>query len=97
MCGVPLWEGGSWSLYFSRPFNDCELDEVHKFFLGLNGKRVQQNVENRVFWRETKCEKFSIKSLYKALVLGPPISFSSLVIWKAYVQPKVTIFGWEET
>ncbi|RVW35233.1 hypothetical protein CK203_085832 [Vitis vinifera] len=27
MCGVPLWEGGSWSLYFSRPFNDCELDE----------------------------------------------------------------------
>ena len=64
MCSVPLREGGSWSLHFSRPFNDCELDEVHKFFLGLNGKRVQQEVEDRVCEKREKGESliFVIKN-----------------------------------
>ena len=92
MCGVPLREGGSWSLYFSRPFNDCELDEVHKFFLGLNGKRVQQEVEDRVLWRETKCRKFFVKSLYKALISSPPVSFPLTIIWKVCVQSRVGFF-----
>ena len=29
--------GGSWSPHFFRPFNDWEMDDVHKCFLGLNG------------------------------------------------------------
>ena len=70
---------------------------MHRFFLGLNGKRVQQDVEDRVLWRETKCGKFSIESLYKALVSGPMVSFPSTVIWKVYMQPKVSFFGWEAT
>ena len=86
-------EGGGLEPVFSRPFNDWEVDEVHRFFLGLNGKRVQQEVEDRVLWRETKCGKFSVKSLYKALVLGPLVSFPSTVIWKACVQPKVSFLG----
>ena len=89
--------GGSWSPLFSRPFNDWEMDEVCKFFLGLNGKRVQQAVEDRVVWRETKCGKFSLKSLYKSLVSGPPASFPSSAIWKVYVQHRVSFFGWEAT
>ena len=89
--------GGSWSPLFSRPFNDWEMDEVCKFFLGLNGKRVQQAVEDRVIWREIKCGKFSLKSLYKSLVSGPPASFPSSAIWKVYVQPRVSFFGWEAT
>ena len=57
--------GGSWSPHFSKPFNDWEMDEVCRFFLGLNGKKVQQAVEDRVIWRETKSGKFFVKSLYK--------------------------------
>ncbi|KAJ9702668.1 hypothetical protein PVL29_004414 [Vitis rotundifolia] len=71
------------------------MDDVHRLFLGLNGKRVQQEVEDRVLWKETKCEKFSVKSLYKALVSGPPVSFPLTVIWKVCVQPRVRFFGWE--
>ena len=52
--------GGSWSPLFSRPFNDWELDEVCRFFVALIGKRVQQTVDDRVIWRETKCGKFSV-------------------------------------
>ena len=56
---------------------------------------VQQDVEDRVLWIETKCEKFSIKSLYKALGFDSSVSFPSNVIWKTCVQPKVSFFGWE--
>ena len=70
---------------------------MHRFLLGLNEKSVQWDVEDRMLWIETKCGKFSVKSLYKALVSGPPVSFPSNVIWKACVQPKVSFFGWEAT
>ena len=70
---------------------------MHTFLLGLNGKSVQRDVEDRVLWIKTKYEKFSVKSVYKALVLGPSVSFPSNVIWKACVQPKVSFFGWEAT
>ena len=57
------WGGGSWSPHFFRPFNDWEMDEANSFLLGLNGKSVQWDVEDRVLWIETKCGKFSVKSL----------------------------------
>ena len=89
--------GGSWTPLFSIPFNDWELDEVCRFFLALYRKRVQQAVDDRVIWRETKCGKFSVKSLYKSLVLGPLASFPLSAIWKVYLQPRVSFFGWEAT
>ncbi|RVW51699.1 Protein S-acyltransferase 10 [Vitis vinifera] len=89
--------GGSWSPLFSRPLNDWELDEVCSFFVALNGKQIQQGVDDRVIWRETKCGKFSVKSLYKSLVSGHLASFLSSVIWKVSVQPRVSFFGWEAT
>ncbi|RVX09480.1 putative ribonuclease H protein [Vitis vinifera] len=89
--------GGSWSPLFSRPFNDWELEEVCSFFVALNRKQIQQGVDDRVIWRETKCGMFSVKSLYKSLVSGHPISFPSSAIWKVTVQPKVSFFGWVAT
>ena len=65
--------------------------------MALNGKRIQQGVDDRVIWRETKCGKFSVKSLYKSLVSGHPVSFPSSAIWKVSVQPRVSFFGWEAT
>ncbi|RVX07796.1 putative ribonuclease H protein [Vitis vinifera] len=89
--------GGSWSPLFSRPFNDWELEEVCSFFVALNRKQIQQGVDDRVIWRETKCGMFSVKSLYKSLVSRHPISFPSSAIWKVTVQPKVSFFGWVAT
>ena len=50
-----------------------------------------------MIWRETKCGKFSVKSLYKSLVSGHPVSFPSSAIWKVWVQPRVSFFRWEAT
>ncbi|RVW49843.1 Glycoprotein 3-alpha-L-fucosyltransferase A [Vitis vinifera] len=85
--------GGSWSPLFSRPFNDWELEEVCSFFVALNRKQIQQGVDDRVIWRETNCGKFSVKSLYKSLVSGHPISFPLSAIWKVTVQPRVSFLG----
>ena len=87
---------GSWNLHFCRPFNDWEVDEVDKFLLSLNGKSVQWD-DDRVLWTETKCGKFFVKSLYKALEPGSTISFPLNIIWKSCVHPKVSFFGWEAT
>ena len=54
------------------------MEEAESFLERLRGKRVQGDVEDMVFWTETKSGKFSIKSLYYALELdnGQPFSFS---------------------
>ena len=70
-----------------------EVDEVHRFLLGLDGKSVQRDVEDKLLWIETKCGKFLVKSLYKALEFGPSASFPLNIIWKSCVQPKVSFSG----
>ena len=84
MFEVSLREGGV-EAHISLDPNNWERDEVHRFLLGLNGKSVQWDVEDRVLWIKTKCGKFSIKSLYKTLETDPLASSPSNVIWKSYV------------
>ena len=62
----------------------------------LHGKRVLGDVEDMVFWTETKSGKFSVKSLYLALEAGCPL-FPSSCIWYVWVQPKISFFAWEAT
>ena len=72
--------------------------EETKIFLGrLHGKKVCGDVEDMVFWTETKSGKFSVKSLYNALELGNPSLFPSSCIWNVWVQPKISLFAWEAT
>ena len=73
--------GESWSLLFSKPFTDWEVDEVEIFLLCLHGKRVHRDEKDKVLWTETKSGKFSIKSLYKALEPGFSVSFPMKIIW----------------
>ncbi|RVW53588.1 hypothetical protein CK203_068938 [Vitis vinifera] len=78
------------SLFALAVFKDAWVKDVWR-------KRIQLAVDDRVIWRETKCGKFSVKSLYKSLVSGHPASFPSSAIWKVSVQPRVSSFGWEAT
>ena len=73
----PLAEGGwgGWNPCFSRAFNDWEVEEAERFLERLHGKRVLGDVEDMVFWTETKSGKFSVKSLYLALGAGCPSLF----------------------
>ena len=55
------------------------------------------NVDDMVFWTETKSGKFSVKSLYLALEAGCPSLFPSSCIWNVWVQHKISFFTWEAT
>ena len=97
MCRVPLRKGGvgahtSLTLSMIGRWMKCT-----GFYWALMGREFSRMWKIGPLWRETKCVKFIIKSLYKALASGPPISFPLTVICKACVQPKVSFFGWEAT
>ena len=71
---------GGWSPYFSKPFNDWEMESVERFFLCLHGLRVYRDEGDRMFWIEIKYDKFTMKLLYAALERGTLISFPWSII-----------------
>ena len=92
----PLAKGG-WNPCFSRAFNDWEVEEVERFLEQLHEKRLHGDVDDMVFWTETRSGKFSVKSLYLALEAGCPSLFPSSCIWNVWVQAKISFFVWEAT
>ena len=89
---VPMGEEGGWTLHFLRPFNDWE---VERFLSSIQGKRLDVDVEDRMVWKETKNEIFTVKSLYKSLDHSCAVSFPCNIIWSLYVPTKVSFFAWE--
>ena len=65
---------------------------MERFLVCFYRKIVCRDVEDRVFWTETKSDKFIVKSLYDALELGSYVSFPTSSIWNLWVQPKVIFF-----
>ena len=78
---VELWdssgEEGGWSPRFSRPFNDWE---VERLLVTIKGRRFNFNLEDRVFWKETKDGNFSVKSLYSSLDSRSAVQFPKSII-----------------
>ncbi|RVW33526.1 Vesicle-associated membrane protein 727 [Vitis vinifera] len=60
-----------------------------------SGKRLDVDGEDRMLWRGTKNEIFTIKSLYKSLDHSYAVSFPGNIIWSPYVPSKVSFFAWE--
>ena len=58
---------------------------------------MRGDVEDMVFWTETKSEKFSVKSLYYVYELDNPSLFPSSCISNVWVKPKISFFVWEAT
>lgn len=62
-------EEGRWSPCFARQFNNWELEEV-LFLRELHSLSLKKDEEDKLSWKETKCSKFTIKSLYTSLAKG---------------------------
>ena len=84
-----MGEEGGWTPRFSRPFNDWEVEVVERFLLTIQGKGLNADVEDRMMWRETKNEIFTIKSLYNSLDHSCAVPFPWSIIWSPYVPIKV--------
>ena len=97
---VELWDHsggkGVWSPKFSRPFNDWEVEEVEeveRLLLLIRGRRLNPLLEDRMLWKETKDEIFSVKSLYSALASRRVVQFPNSIILNPCVPTKVSIFA----
>ena len=88
-------EEGGWNPRFSRSFNDWEVEAVERFLLTLQGKRLVFDLEDRVLWKETKNENFSVKSLYSTLEPRCAIPFLWNIICSPCVPTRVGFFAWE--
>ena len=91
----PMGEVGGWTPLFLRPFNDWEVEEAERLLSSIQGKRVDADGEDRMLWRGTKNEIFTVKSLYKSLDHSYAVSFPGNIIWSPYVPSKVSFFAWE--
>ena len=67
------------------------------FLLRIQGKAVDVDGEDMVFWVETKSVSFFVKSLYSILEGGRVEPFPTSVVWNAWIPPKVSFFAWEAT
>ena len=80
---VDVWShsgGGVWAPRFSRQINDWEVFDVERLPLRLQGRRVYSDAKDQVIWTKAKDERFSVKSLYKALELERLGDFPARVI-----------------
>ncbi|RVW57036.1 hypothetical protein CK203_070491 [Vitis vinifera] len=81
----PMGEEGGWTPHFLRPFNDWE---VERLLSSIQGKRLDADGEDRMLWKGTKNEIFTVKSLYKSLAHSCAVSFPGNIIWSSYVPTK---------
>ena len=94
-----LWdsnrEEGGWTPCFIRSFNDWELDEIFSLLNTIQGKKIIENQEDLMFFKETKNGIFSVKLLFKAMDRSENVVFPYKFIWNSWVPTKVGFFAWE--
>ena len=88
-------EDGGWSPVFLRPFNDWEMDEVERFLLFLQNRKIRPFQEERLILKETRLDGFSIRLMYRKLMHSLPTNFPWRSIWNPIVPPKLGFFAWE--
>ena len=70
-----LWnwdsEEGGWNPIFLRSFNDWEMEEVDRFLQVLNRKEIKPLMEDKIFFKGSRNDGFSVKSMYRELDCSP--------------------------
>ena len=86
-------EDGGWSPVFLRPFNDWEMDEVERFLLFLQNRKIRSFQEDRLILKETRPDGFSVRLMYRKLIHSLPTDFPWRSIWNPIVPPKLGFFA----
>ena len=96
---VEVWDfsrdDGGWSPVFQRPFNDWEMDEVERFLLFLQNRKIRPFQEDPLILKETRPDGFSVRLMYRKLMHSLPTDFPWHSIWNPIVPPKLGFFAWE--
>ena len=65
---------------------------MERFLSTIQGKRLNAEVEDRMVWKETKNEIFTVMSLYNSLDQSCAVLFPWKIIWSPYVPTNVGFF-----
>ncbi len=84
----------SWSLNFSRPTQDWELEAISSFMDVLYQSGVKGYGSDKVWWQRAKGKGFQVKIFYKALLPSTGFLIPWRSIWKTKVPPRVSFFVW---
>lgn len=95
-----LWVGegnsGAWNPRFARPFYDWELGSTQEFISLLNRFLSPLSWRIRWFGRGDSSGGLNLKSYFKFLEGGLPISAPSNMFWNPLVPSKIGFFAWED-
>ena len=68
---------------------------MERFLSTIQGKRLNDDVEDRMVWKGTKNEIFTVKFLHNSLDHSCAVPFPWSIIWSPDVPTKVGFFVWE--
>ena len=96
---VDLWnrdsgEGG-WNPIFLRSFNNWEMEEVDRFLQILCRKQINPLMEDKILFKGSRNEGFSVKIMYWVLDCPPQVEFPARSIWNPIIPPRLGFFAWE--
>ena len=74
-----------WNPLFARPFNDWEMGMVEAFICAVQNKRIRNLVKDRLVWKQSKDEAYSVKSSFRFLESGNQSSIPTNLIWNPCV------------
>ena len=97
---MEVWEnskkGGGWNLYFERPFNDWEMENVENLIGLIRGKNINPVEVDKLVCKVTKDGSYIVKSNMDMLEGGiGAISFPRRLVWNQLMPSKVGFFVWE--
>ena len=73
------WDSGEegWNLIFLRFFNDWEMEEVNRFLQVLYSKQIRPLIEDKILFKGSRNDAFSVSSMYRVLECFPQVAFPS--------------------
>ena len=91
------WESGEggWNPIFLRSFNDWEMEEVDRFLQVLCRKQINPIMEDKILFKGSRNDGFSVKNMYRVLDSSPQVVFPSRSIWNPVIPPRMGFFAWE--
>ena len=91
------WDSGEggWNPIFLRSFNDWEMEEVDRFLQVLYRKQIRPLMEDKILFKGSRNDAFSVSSMYRVLDCSPQVAFPSRSIWNPVIPPIMGFFAWE--
>ena len=86
---------GGWNPIFLRSFNDWEMEEVNRFLQVLYNKQIRPLIEDKILFKGSRNDAYSVSSMYRELECFPHAAFPSRSIWNYVVPPRMGFFAWE--